>query len=70
MLGFIYVHAPHSATVIDWNLGRKLSTLIVDNCTKNDSVIRFILRKIPQRSFIMGGKLFLMMLCTYSESSC
>ena len=45
---FVYVPAPHTAEVLsdilvnclfDWNLNRKLSTLIIDNCSTNDAMI-------------------------------
>ena len=50
--------APHTAKILsdiliecmlDWNLDRKLSTLIIDNCTTNDAMIERILDKISPR---------------------
>ncbi|KZV48003.1 hypothetical protein F511_34019 [Dorcoceras hygrometricum] len=54
LVRFIYVPCPHTAEVLanalvecllDWNLDRKLSTLIVDNYTINDAMIECILDK-------------------------
>jgi len=43
---------------MDWNLGRKVSTLTVDNCTTNDAMIEHILDKISPKTLILGGQLF------------
>jgi hypothetical protein len=46
---FLYVPAPHTAEVIadilhdvllDWHIERNLSTITLDNCSTNDSVMR------------------------------
>ncbi|RYR77861.1 hypothetical protein Ahy_A01g002530 [Arachis hypogaea] len=71
LMRFIYVLAPHTAEVLsdvlvdclmDWNLDRKVSNLTVDNCSTNDVMIENILTKMSHRNFILGGKLFHMLL--------
>lgn len=48
VIRFIYVPTPHSGGIIsnvlynflmDWNIDRKVSTMIVDNCAGNDAII-------------------------------
>ncbi|KAH9667548.1 BED-type domain-containing protein [Citrus sinensis] len=74
IMRFIYVPAPHSAEVMcnelydclmDWNIDRKLSSVIADNCTANDSMIALLLGKFSTSSMIMGGKFFHMRCCAH-----
>ncbi|XP_052621665.1 zinc finger BED domain-containing protein RICESLEEPER 2-like [Lactuca sativa] len=71
---FIYVPCPHTSDVLsdilyvtlcDWNLDSKVSTLIVDNCTTNDAIIRILLEKLPLKSLMMNGDLFHMRCCVH-----
>ena len=66
---FIYVPSPHTKEVIstvllecllEWNVNRKLSTVIVDNCTTNDAMIRILLEKLQVSSLVLGGSLLQM----------
>ncbi|KAF7130778.1 hypothetical protein RHSIM_Rhsim10G0144300 [Rhododendron simsii] len=54
ILRFVYVPCPHTAealcqvlmdTFLEWNIDRKLYTLIIDNCTTNDAMIDLLLEK-------------------------
>ncbi|XP_039051009.1 zinc finger BED domain-containing protein RICESLEEPER 2-like [Hibiscus syriacus] len=74
IMRFIYVPCPHTTDVLaemlygylcDWNLDRKLSTLTVDNCTTNDSIIHKLLEKLPLRSLMLKGQLFHMRCCAH-----
>ena len=56
---FVYVPSPHMKDVFDdvlvdclleWNIDRKLSTIIVDNCSTNDVMIRLLLNKFDTSS--------------------
>ncbi|BBG99360.1 hypothetical protein Prudu_009025, partial [Prunus dulcis] len=71
---FIYVPCPHTAEVLadslleymfGWNLDRKLSTLTMDNCSTNDSMIVIVLDKICYTSLILDGCLFHMRCCAH-----
>ncbi|KAF7145491.1 hypothetical protein RHSIM_Rhsim04G0132300 [Rhododendron simsii] len=51
---FVYVPCPHTAevlcemlmeTILEWDIDRKLSTLIVDNCTTNNAMVNILLDK-------------------------
>jgi hypothetical protein len=69
MLGycrFIYVPAPHTGEVIsdvlyevlqDWKIEKKVSTVILDNCTTNDSTMSSMQDKLPLVSLMLDGKL-------------
>ncbi|KAK9193279.1 hypothetical protein WN944_003976 [Citrus x changshan-huyou] len=59
IMRFIYVPAPHSGEVMcnelyeclmERNIDRKLSTIIVDNCSANDSMIDLLLGKFSTSS--------------------
>jgi hypothetical protein len=63
---FIYVPAPHTAEVIsdvlyevlqDWQIEKKISTVTLDNCSTNDSLMNIMQDKLPLSSLILGGKL-------------
>ena len=39
---------------LEWNIDRKLSTIIVDNCSTNDVMIRLLLNKFDTSSLMLG----------------
>ncbi|CAL9004696.1 unnamed protein product [Prunus brigantina] len=51
--------------MFEWNLDRKLSTLTVDNCSTNDSMIAIVLDKICSSSLMLDGRLFHMRCCAH-----
>ncbi|KAL5552940.1 hypothetical protein UlMin_040341 [Ulmus minor] len=64
---FMYVPCPHNAETIsdalmgclmDWNVDRKLSTLIVDNCTNNDAAIPIMKDKLFSSGLMLSGDFF------------
>ena len=66
--------APHSGEVMcnelyeclmEWNIDRKLSTVTVDNCSANESMIDLLLGKFSTSSMIMGGKFLHMRCCAH-----
>ncbi|WOL10537.1 zinc finger BED domain-containing protein RICESLEEPER 1-like [Canna indica] len=67
LIRFCYVPAPHTKEVITnvlmdcflkWNIDRKLSTLTVDNCSVNDSVIQLLKDRISPTTMILEGEFF------------
>ncbi|CAK8536144.1 unnamed protein product [Lathyrus sativus] len=61
ILRFIYVHAPHTSEklcgtlvecLMDWNIDTKLSTITLDNCSKNDAMIEKIKAKLKLRDSV------------------
>ena len=79
---FVYVPFPYSKDIIakvlvdyflKWNIDRKLSTIIVDNCSTNDTIIRLLLNKLDTSSLMLSGSLPLCcneVCCTYFEFDC
>ena len=79
---FVYVPFPYSKDIIakvlvdyflKWNIDRKLSTIIVDNCSTNDTIIRLLLNKLDTSSLMLSGSLLLCcneVCCTYFEFDC
>ncbi|KAK9198068.1 hypothetical protein WN944_013251 [Citrus x changshan-huyou] len=74
IMRFIYVPAPHSGEVMcnelyeclmEWNIDRKLSTVTVDNCSANESMIDLLFGKFSASSMIMGGKFLHMRCCAH-----
>ncbi|CAN1256584.1 Putative AC transposase [Linum perenne] len=66
LMRFLYVPAPHtgerlaarlSECLIEWNIDSKLSTITLDNCTTNDSLIEFVKRKLVLSDLIKDGSL-------------
>ncbi|CAO2174338.1 unnamed protein product [Urochloa humidicola] len=66
LLRFIYVPAPHTAEVIadvlhevlvDCHLERKVSTITLDNCSTNDSMMLKMQDKLPLDSLMLDGSL-------------
>nr|CAN66417.1 hypothetical protein VITISV_044134 [Vitis vinifera] len=65
---FFYVPPPHTKEVLsdvlmdfllDWNMDRKVSTVIVDNCSSNDGMINILVEKIClSDSLLLNGKFF------------
>lgn len=71
---FAHVPCPHTAEnlcevliecFLDWNLDRKLSTLTVDNCNTNDSIINLVLGKLDWGNLILKGEYFHMRCCAH-----
>lgn len=69
----MYVPHPHTSDVLvailmdqclfENNLENKISSIVVDNCTINDSMMDILLGKFENNSLILGGK-FLYMRCS------
>jgi len=71
---FAYVPCPHTVEAIskklmecfsDWNLGRKLSSLTVDNCSSNNAVISILKDQLDIRALALQGKFFHMRCCAH-----
>ncbi|KAG6537101.1 hypothetical protein ZIOFF_002182 [Zingiber officinale] len=67
ILRFAYVRSPHTLEVLanvivksmmDWNIDRNISTITVDNCSTNDSLINNVLHKLDHSTLMLGGTLF------------
>ena len=51
---FVYVFPPHTKVLLDvlidflldWNMGRNVSTIIVDNCSSNDEMLNILVEKL------------------------
>lgn len=65
---------PHTSVVLskellkcifDWNIERKLSTLIVDNCSTNDGMIELLVSKLNPSHLLLRGKLVHMRCCAH-----
>ena len=63
---FVYVHSPHTKDVLtevlvdcflEWNIDRKLSTIIVHNCSTDDIMIRLLLNKLDTSSLMFSGSM-------------
>ncbi|KAF7802430.1 zinc finger BED domain-containing protein RICESLEEPER 2-like [Senna tora] len=74
ILRFAYLPCPHttesiSSTLVecllDWNIDRKLSTINLDNCSTNDSLINSLLMKLDTSSLLLDGQLFHMRCCAH-----
>ena len=69
----MYVPHPHTSDVLatilmdqclfEYNLENKISSIIADNCTTNNSMMDILLGKFENNSLILGGK-FLHMRCS------
>ncbi|CAN0898992.1 Putative AC transposase [Linum grandiflorum] len=73
-LSFLYVFALHTseklATVLHsclmtWNVDCKLSTITLDNCSRNDVLIKMIKRKLFLSELLMNGSLLQMRCSTH-----
>ncbi|KAI8539165.1 hypothetical protein RHMOL_Rhmol09G0160200 [Rhododendron molle] len=74
ILRFIYVPCPHTKEVLcdqllnclmDWNIDRKISSITVDNCSTNDTMIDLLWDKLDSTSLMLGGDLFHMRCCAH-----
>ena len=52
-------------TLLEWNIDRKLFTVIVDNCSTNDVVINIILDKLQHNTQVMHGSMLHMRCATH-----
>lgn len=66
-LRLVYMPCPHTAqglcdalmdTFLDWKIDRKLSTITVDNCFTNDSMIPLLLEKVDPNTMSWSRSLF------------
>ena len=71
---FIYVPCPHTSdmltdvlidAMLGWNVDSRLSTIIVDNCSTNDSMIGKIKEKLNVGCLLNGGSLLHMHCSTH-----
>ena len=45
--------------LLDWNIDRKVSTIMVDNCSSNDEMINILVEKLSlSDSLLLNGKIF------------
>ncbi|WCJ20036.1 Zinc finger BED domain-containing protein RICESLEEPER 2 [Euphorbia peplus] len=74
IIRFVHVPCPHTAEVlcdvlvhslVEWNIERKVSTFTLDNCSTNDKLVNLILKKVPSKNFLLGGKLMHMRCCAH-----
>ncbi|XP_028214896.1 zinc finger BED domain-containing protein RICESLEEPER 2-like [Glycine soja] len=74
ILRFIYVPAPHTSDrlwnvltdcLMNWNIDTKLSTITLDNCTTNDTMIDKIKDKLHLGSLLRDGPLLHMRCCAH-----
>ncbi|KAM6563682.1 hypothetical protein CsatB_023680 [Cannabis sativa] len=72
ILSFKYVPCPHDAPALlealrsclnDWKIEDKISTVTLDNCTANDSMIDLLKGQFEPDSFILKGKLLHVRCC-------
>ncbi|CAN0857886.1 Putative AC transposase [Linum grandiflorum] len=66
LIRFLYVPAPHTAErlakrlsdcLLDWNIDSKLSTITLDNCSTNDSLISLVKSRLSPSNLIKEGAL-------------
>ena len=66
LIRFLYVPAPHtserlagrlSQCLLDWNIDSTLSTITLDNCTTNDSMISLVRQRLLLSNLIKDGAL-------------
>ncbi|XP_073153840.1 zinc finger BED domain-containing protein RICESLEEPER 2-like [Henckelia pumila] len=64
---FAYVRPPHTSEVLanvivksmmDWNIDRNISTITVDNCSTNDSLMNYVMHKLDHSTLMLGESLF------------
>ncbi|KAM6574915.1 hypothetical protein CsatA_023242 [Cannabis sativa] len=74
ILSFKYVPCPHDAPALlealrsclnDWKIEDKISTVTLDNCTANDSMIDLLKGQFEPDSFILKGKLLHVRCCAH-----
>lgn len=70
----MYVECPHTAEALskvlvecmmDWNIDRKLSTITLDNCSTNDSLVGMLLNELDCSTLMLDGQLFHMRCCAH-----
>ena len=44
--------------LLDWNLDKKISTVILDNCSTNDAIVERLKRLLSIESMILGDNFF------------
>ncbi|KAE8686656.1 hypothetical protein F3Y22_tig00111053pilonHSYRG00136 [Hibiscus syriacus] len=73
-LRFLYASAPHTAEVLtehlkecihSWNIDIRLSSITVDNCTTNDSMIDIFLQEFPYGSLMLHERFLHMRCCAH-----
>ncbi|KNA22522.1 hypothetical protein SOVF_033200, partial [Spinacia oleracea] len=71
-LRFCYVPCPHTNGIIakvlmdclsQYSLENKISSVVVDNCSTNDAMMKILLEKFEKRYLLLGGE-FLHMRCS------
>lgn len=74
ILRFIYVPAPHTSErlstvlvgcLLDWNIDGKLSSITLDNCSTNNSMIEKIKNKLHLGPLVKDGSLLHMRCCAH-----
>lgn len=74
ILRFIYVPSPHKKEIIcealfqcllEWNIEKKLSTVTLDNCRTNDSMIDELVDKLETNSLLVEGEVLHMRCCAH-----
>lgn len=74
MIRFIYIPCPYTADVLcdalinclmDWNIDQNLSTLTLDNCSTNDSLVNLLLNKLYSNTLWMDGTFLHMRCCDH-----
>lgn len=53
------------SSLMDWNIDRKLLTLMVDNCTTNGAMISIMLSQLCTRSLVLNSDFFHMKCCAH-----
>ncbi|CAN0846787.1 Zinc finger BED domain-containing protein RICESLEEPER 2 [Linum grandiflorum] len=65
LLKFLYVPCPHTSQILasrlsnclfDWNIDSKLSTITLENCNINDSLIKLVKQKFVLTNLIKDGE--------------
>ena len=73
IIRFIYVPSPHTSEMLheelmecllDWNIDLKLSSITVNNCSTNDSMINMLVDSLSGH-LILDGSLFHMWCCAH-----
>ncbi|XP_038882263.1 zinc finger BED domain-containing protein RICESLEEPER 1-like [Benincasa hispida] len=73
IIRFIYVSSPHTSEILyeeimecllDWNIDRKLSSVTVDNCSTNNSMVNMLVDSLCG-NLILDGSLFHMRCCAH-----
>ena len=67
ILNFSAIDAPHTAVALSkaileklykWNIDRKLMSIVLDNYSTNDALVRDLLEKLPTNNLVAYGQLF------------